>query len=540
MGPEGTTGIISRNSFKLKESLQHTSVASKQRHAIEKIRTDNNKLKEELLLENKFSVQPANAASAIQICKLQDEADMYTRKIELEKRKIGMLTQKIGDCNSKIHTQRIRMGGINASREADRSLQKQIKVLENRLEKAYIKYNEGITQNKKLREMIENLRRERMMFENINNGLEKELQKLKKEMASIIEQANTGYEFRERAIAEMAHLKIQADKEQQSFEEEWRNLSSIIDEDRRAREAQRMQDMEERERKTQELLRSSDRTVQIRKKTVKGAWTIAGKQAIAQNVSMEKVHQYGGAFEMIQQATGIKDIDELVNTIIAAEDQNFTLFNYVNELNQEIEKLEEQISEVKAEIELYKGRGLNSDNQKKRVLKELEEQLQKMEDQADQYEKKHDMATRTVNSLKSTIWKIFNDLGCNTPCVREVVGDNGVTEQNLMQYLGISELRSSEILQIYVQLKIRMGSTSEHLHAILGQSATLGSGSRITIEPPSTQDDEMDDSASDALDDEKPLTRENLQSRVAKTLARKGDAAIKIRPINSDPKRGKK
>lgn len=53
-----------------------------------------------------------------------------------------MVTQKIDDHNSKIQTQRLKMGGINAAHEADRSLQKQIKIYENRLDKAYIKYNE--------------------------------------------------------------------------------------------------------------------------------------------------------------------------------------------------------------------------------------------------------------------------------------------------------------------------------------------------------------------------------------------------------------
>ena len=39
---------------------------------------------------------------------------------------------------------------------------------------------------------------------------------------------------------------------------------------------------------------------------------------------------------MRQAATGISKIDELVNTFIDAEDQNFSLFNYVNELNNEV------------------------------------------------------------------------------------------------------------------------------------------------------------------------------------------------------------
>lgn len=58
---------------------------------------------------------------------------------------------------------------------------------------------------------------------------------------------------------------------------------------------------------------------------------------------------------MSQEATGITDIEQLVNTFIEAEDQNYALFNYVNELNSEIEKLEEQIAEAKSEIDKYKG-----------------------------------------------------------------------------------------------------------------------------------------------------------------------------------------
>lgn len=41
-----------------------------------------------------------------------------------------------------------------------------------------------------------------------------------------------------------------------------------------------------------------------------------------------------------------------VTTFINAEDQNFALFNYVNELNSECEKLEEQITDIKLESKL--------------------------------------------------------------------------------------------------------------------------------------------------------------------------------------------
>ena len=41
------------------------------------------------------------------------------------------------------------------------------------------------------------------------------------------------------------------------------------------------------------------------------------------------------------EATGITGIDEIVTTFIKAEEQNVALFNYVNQLSQESDSLEE-------------------------------------------------------------------------------------------------------------------------------------------------------------------------------------------------------
>lgn len=61
---------------------------------------------------------------------------------------------------------------------------------------------------------------------------------------------------------------------------------------------------------------------------------------------MLSLQSYEEAFQTIKEATGIEDIDLLVAKFIEVEDKNFALFNYVNELNNEIELLQEQINEV--------------------------------------------------------------------------------------------------------------------------------------------------------------------------------------------------
>ena len=51
------------------------------RSAIEKLRADNAALKEELRLENKFSVQPTAANASALIQNLKKQSDVYTKKV---------------------------------------------------------------------------------------------------------------------------------------------------------------------------------------------------------------------------------------------------------------------------------------------------------------------------------------------------------------------------------------------------------------------------------------------------------------------------
>ena len=140
---------------------------------IDKLKNDNEQLKEELQLEKRHAKVYDSVSAQAQIAKLQDTGDMYTRKIELEKRRIEELDKQMEIMHKKIWEQRQKMGGVNASRETNQAIAKQIQILENRLDKALKRYNEALANNKRLRENIDNLRRERLVFDQIYRKLEK-------------------------------------------------------------------------------------------------------------------------------------------------------------------------------------------------------------------------------------------------------------------------------------------------------------------------------------------------------------------------------
>ena len=72
------------------------------------------------------------------------------------------------------------------------------------------------------------------------------------------------------------------------------------------------------------------------------------------------------------EATGINNIDEIVTTFIKAEEQNVQLFNYVDQLNQENDSLEESNRQYDAQIALYEEISRFTDN-------DLNDKIAKME-----------------------------------------------------------------------------------------------------------------------------------------------------------------
>lgn len=433
---------VSRKTF----SEDSVNTVRMQRQQIAKLKKDNERLKEDLALETRQAKQANNVSASAQISKLQDQAEMYTRKIEQEKRSIDELNKQIAKLEETNLEQRRQMKGVNAPKQKYEEVKKKIRQLENRLDKALVKFNEALAHNKNLRETIDNLRRERVVFDGIYRKLERELHEKKNKMAEIIEISNASYEARDKAQAEMMALKAQADKEQQKFEVEWSQLGQLIEKDRKVKDFVKSKEREGTASRAGDSQLEEEQ--KLRKQVTKGAWVIAkDKEAI--KLAMEKVQSYEEAFAKIQKATNITDIDELVQAFVTAEDQNFSLFNYANDLTREIEKLEDSIAETRAEVAAYQGDGQEADKQRKRILETLDSKLQDSEAKSGFYDGKVQHSTETTDALKTGIQEIFAKL--NAGGQTDILGDGRVTEANMMQYLSFIESRTQELLECYRQ-----------------------------------------------------------------------------------------
>ena len=157
-----------------------------QRAILERLRSDNRSLEQELSLEKHMTALATSESAINEIEKLQSIGDTFARRIQLEKRRIEELDIKIAAGQKAVLGQRGKVGGVNASKENNNIISKQIRILERRLDLASVKYNDTLARNKGLREKVDELRRERVIFDGIYKKLEKKCMRKKRILISCL------------------------------------------------------------------------------------------------------------------------------------------------------------------------------------------------------------------------------------------------------------------------------------------------------------------------------------------------------------------
>eukprot|EP00605_Chrysophyceae_sp_TOSAG23-4_P000435 GSChrysophyteH1.ASY1.ANO1.492.1 assembled CDS len=431
----------------------------KQQSTIDKLRKDNDGIKADIAMIMRSSNRPMGAAQQENLQRLHDA--------------VAIMKQKL------LH-QRRAMGGVNASKDNHFMIQKQIRILENRLEKALVKFNEAIANNKGLRDQIDDLRRERVVFESIYRKMERELHDRKQKMAEIIELSNQSYETRDKYQMEVAAIEQANRKENEEFEEQMMELGRMLENE-------------------------------------------LNNTANSDANSIERVQNFEEAFNKIKQATGISDVEELVRTFIKNEDHNFSLFNYVNEQNNEIEKYEEQIQALREEERKFAQESGDDVHQHKQILKELESKLASSESMSEKYEVRCQDLQRVVESLKRGLQSTYDKL--DIPAAEDedinssaaVLGDAAVSETNMVHYLGVIEQKANRLLQVYAEVRQAQLTMKKEEEDKKSNSSEL-----LNVNPPKVEEYQSDDEDDDDEDDTRPLTRDELKTRTMNKLQRRG------------------
>jgi hypothetical protein len=184
--------------------------------------------------------------------------------------------------------------------------------------------------------------------------------------------------------------------------------------------------------------------------------------------SLKQVEQYENAFKQIREASGLDEdkaewMDDLVKLFVKREMRNFSRYSYIKDMIAENDQLDDEISKAQAEIDKHKAQLEIEEQSKQKNIQRYKDTIgDDLKKQgkgnkninlyvtADgQEDKDWKQTMKVLNALKVGVQNIFENIGCSNEHTLELVGTHGVTESNMMQYMGIIEMRTNEILQMY-------------------------------------------------------------------------------------------
>ena len=255
--------------------------------------------------------------------------------------------------------------GTNQDRTAQ--LSKQAKIIENRLDKANKRYNDAMTQNKVIREKIDEMRRERVVFEQVYLKLEKELGVKRRDLNRMIETVDKINEDRDQAINQIQAFQAAAQQASKNDDDEMR-----------------VEEFDEFDTQKAAVAKMAVRKTQTPLQRIQNALTgTIGAKLTA---------------------------DEIVTKFVAQEDAHFQLFNTVSQLKTEVANSENDIFDMQGKLEkLGRATDISAEGpdatHKAKAKRELDENMNVLEDEkikvAGEIEQLDREMAQTMQTIKS-------------------------------------------------------------------------------------------------------------------------------------------
>ncbi|KAI4889939.1 hypothetical protein NFI96_015099 [Prochilodus magdalenae] len=490
-------------------SIQSQELIRKQRVEMEKLQEEQEELQRSLRVSQSQARKHSDSRDVQQLRTLLAQRDQLDEQLERERISQTELEQEILCLQKKLaEVRKVEISASNSHKSLARQTQKATRTLENKLDRALVRFNEQLTKNGQLREELETLRVEKVRFQQLHRRLDKELQEIRREVGDVISMSTAAYDARVEAQSKMTMMREKAVKDLAQYNAEVKELERIIAHERRLKEFMTTKCNERSgQEDTQDLNRRQEMKEQLR--------TDSGEEALQ---TLEEVLQ------KIQKVTGEDDLEMLVTKFTQVEDKNFALFNYVNEQNTQAEALRDQINQTKEEMEQFRVVGLQQEQEHHATLREVEKQQKDAEAQALEYEAQANGISKILDQIKTGVNNTFNKIGCDRAVVEDLLGSSsGIRDNNIMTYLSLVEQRTNELLtvQAFLNSKDLDKDYDPKMVAqfLLGQSPSLQKP--VAVQPLFTGEDYDTEESLITDEDDHPLTHEELRRRITNGVLRK-------------------
>ncbi|KAJ3209926.1 hypothetical protein HDU67_005818 [Dinochytrium kinnereticum] len=299
------------------------------------------------------------------ICEIHKRYDELQAEARMKEGRLREMRDQLADL--KRESEMVK-GNLQDSPQA-----KEIRMLENRLDKAMIKYNEAQSIRKTYEHIVKRLQEERLSFDNQLANFEKCLKSKKQDALELEMMSRDANHAKEVAKAELARFEQQINEERKQRERDLQTRKELV--------KQKMEINDKLDRKSLQL---DDPNADL------GLFQDPNKDHYDE-VKEKKMAEYEEIMRLIKEATGVSNINEVIAKFQSQGDTHNHLSQLQKQNEARIEELKAKKSEILADFEDLKYTGESKNFHSQRTIEEFQTHLLdaqiRMQDAKHKYER---------------------------------------------------------------------------------------------------------------------------------------------------------
>lgn len=413
------------------EIIQANKDANKEE--IKRLRDDNKDLRVKIAQLQRAASGAEGLAGENDVDSLRNAVVRARKQFDQVKMKTGKNKKELQQLKDEVKELELEARRPN---QEDSPLTRNIRMLENRLDKAMIKYNEAQSIRKTYEQIVKRLKEERIGFDNQLAALERTYAAKQRDYEELLLLSGDANHAREVAQQELERVRGGYEAERKRREKELRDRNQELSLRRQ------MQDLvTKREKMRQEIIEQEAAELGGGgEETLRKALTVntITHSRVAQErlEHKTKIDIFENAFRKIKEATGVSDVNEVIQKIISQEGTTENLMLLTRENQGKVEQLNETKNALKARVEEIKYSGPGGGHRRK-MVDDHEEQLTSSLARFDRCRLKYERLAKMLISVKAGVKHLQDKL----EPVREEIGGNRIplTDETVAQVLTENE-----------------------------------------------------------------------------------------------------
>lgn len=298
----------------------------------------------------------------------------------------------------------------------DNQYTRRIRALENKLDKAMIKYNEAQSIRKTYEQIVKRLKEERIGFDNQLQAIERTLSTKQRDYDELLLLSGDANHAREVALNELDRVKGGYQEERKLREKELRESHQMVQVRR-----QMLERMKQRE-KTRSSLAGTGSSEQNDSTSQAAIQNVTANMIAKERIeTRNKIDIFENAFRKIKEATGVSDVNEVIQKIVSQEGTTENLISLTKENASKIETLNEQKRRLKTRVEEVKYSGVGGGHRRK-MVDDHEDQLANSAARLERSRLKYERLSKGLIAMKAGVGHLQEKV----ESVREEVGGRKV------------------------------------------------------------------------------------------------------------------